>query len=338
MNHCEAECMPQRTLRILTAEDVRRALPMHEAVEVMKQAFRQVSLGEAVLPARVHLAAPQQHGVALIMPAYLPADELMGLKVVTLFDQNPQRGRPRIQAVVLVLDGTDGRPLAVIDGTSLTALRTGAASGAATQLLANPDASVAAVFGAGVQGRTQLEAVLCVRPIREVRVWDPDTEAAERFCVEMSRNSGLPVRRAATATAVVQDADIICAATTARTPVFRDCDLKPGVHINAIGSYQPEVQEIPAETVRRARLVVDHRASAWAEAGDLLIPLRAGLISEDHTHAELGEIVAGLKPGRTSPREVTLFKSVGVAAQDLAAAARVLQHAQEHRLGTEVSL
>jgi ornithine cyclodeaminase len=177
-----------------------------------------------------------------------------------------------------------------------------------------------------------------VRPIREVWVWDPQAAAAEQFCDEMSRTVGLPVHRAATAAAAVRDADIICAATTSRTPVFRDGDLKPGVHINAVGSYQPDVQEIPAETVQRARLVVDHRASAWAETGDLLIPLRAGLISEAHTHAELGEIVAGLKPGRTSPREVTLFKSVGVAVQDLAAGARVLQRAQEQQLGTEVPL
>jgi ornithine cyclodeaminase/alanine dehydrogenase-like protein (mu-crystallin family) len=181
-----------------------------------------------------------------------------------------------------------------------------------------------AVFGAGVQARTQLEAVCCVRSIRRARVYDADPAAADRFAVEMSRQLGLPVERAADSAQVLADADVICTATTSPVPVFDDRDVKPGVHINAVGSYKPTVTEIPAATVCRARVVVDHRASALEEAGDLLVPFRAGMIGEEVLGTELGQIVLGQKPGRTSADEITLFKSVGVAIQDLCAAARVL--------------
>ena len=332
------QAVKQRTVRILSAADVRRALPMREAIEVMKEAFRRLSQGDAVVPPRICLEVASRRGRALFMPAYLPAEDRMAVKVVTLFDGNAALGLPRIQALVLLLDAGNGSPLAVMDGASLTAIRTGAASGVATELLARSDASVAAVFGAGVQGRTQLEALFCVRPIREVRVVDPDPAAVEAFCREMSGKTGVPVKPASTAAQAVREADVICTATTSRVPVFSDGDLKPGVHINAIGSYQPEVREVPEATVARARIIVDHRQSARAEAGDLLIPLRAGLITEEHLAAELGEVLDGRKRGRTSLDEVTLFKSVGVAVQDLAAAARVFRLAREQGLGSEVAI
>ncbi len=330
--------MKRQTVRVLSGDDVRTALPMPDAVDAMKGAFRQLSLGEAVVPPRAYVETASREGVALFMPAYAPAEDRMAVKVVTLFEGNSARGLPRIQSVVLLVDADDGSPLAVIDGTSLTALRTGAASGAATDLLARPDASVAAVFGAGVQGRTQLEAVLAVRSLREVRVVDPSPEAAEAFCLEMTEKTGVPVKRAPTAAEAVREADVVCTATTSRAPVFDDADLKPGVHVNAVGSYRPDVREVPEATVARATIVVDHRESALAEAGDLLMPLRAGAIREDRLATELGDVLDGRKPGRTSAEEVTLFKSVGVAVQDLAAAARVFRLATERRLGVEVPI
>ncbi len=233
---------------------------------------------------------------------------------------------------------TTGAPAAVMDGTYLTALRTGAASGAATDLLARQDARRAAIFGAGVQGRTQLEAICVVRPIREAWVYDVSPERAVAFAIEMSHRLSLPVEAASTPAEAVSKADIICTATTSTSPVFDDADVRPGTHINAVGAYTPEMQEIPAETVLRARVVIDHRESSMAEAGDLLIPMRQGRMAEDHIHAELGEIAAGLKPGRASAEEITLFKSVGVAVQDAAAAGAVLAAAQEMGLGTEVAL
>ncbi len=311
---------------------------MADAIAAMKTAFAMLSRGEAVLPPRTHIELPKRGGNALLMPSYLPAADRLGIKVLTLFEGNAQRGLPRIQATMLLVDGTTGSPLAVMDGAALTAIRTGAASGAATDVLVRPDASVAAIFGAGVQGRTQLEAICSVRAIGRAWIVDPDAQAAARFAREMSELLRVDVRVARCATEAVREADIVSTATVARTPVFADADLKPGVHINAIGSYQPDVQEIPEETVARARIVVDHRPSTLAEAGDLLVPLGKGLIQESDLATELGEVIIGAKPGRTSADEVTLFKSVGVAVQDLAAAARVAERAAELGLGTQVAL
>jgi len=326
------------TLRILSHQDVRRALPMRQAIEAMKAAFAQLSTGQANVPLRVALDVPAHNGVTLFMPAYLAADDRMAVKIVSVFNDNPARGLPLIHALVVVVDAETGRPAAVMDGTYLTALRTGAASGAATDLLARPEARTAAIFGAGAQARTQLEAVCAVRPITTAWVYDVVPERAAAYAAEMGQALSLPVRVAGTPAEAVRQADVICTATTSSTPVFDDADVRPGTHINAVGAYTPQMQEIPAETVLRARVVIDHREASLAEAGDLLIPLRRGLMTEAHIYAELGEIAAGLKPGRGSAEEVTLFKSVGVAVQDVAAAGAVLEAARQMGLGTEVEL
>jgi alanine dehydrogenase len=325
-------------LHILSREDVRQALPMRQAIEAMKGAFAQLSTGQADVPLRVALDVPRHNGVTLFMPAYLSADDQMAVKIVSVFNDNPAQGLPLIHALVVVVDATTGSPAAVMDGTALTALRTGAASGAATDLLARQDAHTAAVFGAGVQGRTQLEAVCTVRPIREAWVYDVMPQQAAAYADEMSQRLSLPVSVAETPAQAVRQADVICTATTASSPVFDDADVRPGTHINAVGAYTPQMQEVPPETVLRARVVIDHREASLAEAGDLLIPLQRGLITEAHIYAELGEIAAGHKPGRASPDEITLFKSVGVAVQDVAAASAVLAAAQRLGLGTEVAL
>jgi alanine dehydrogenase len=325
-------------IRILSREDVQQALPMGQAIEAMKAAFAQLSTGRADVPLRAALQVAQHNGVTLFMPAYLAADDQMAVKIVSVFNDNPAQGLPLIHALVVVVDATTGRPAAVMDGTVLTALRTGAASGAATDLLARRDVHRAAVFGAGAQGRTQLEAVCTVRPIREARVYDVAPEQAVAYADEMSQRLSLPVRVAETPARAVRQADVICTATTSSSPVFEDADVRPGTHINAVGAYTPHMQEVPAETVLRARVVIDHREASLAEAGDLLIPLQQGLMTEAHIYAELGEIVAGRKPGRASSEEITLFKSVGVAVQDVAAAGAVLEAARRLGLGTEVAL
>jgi ornithine cyclodeaminase/alanine dehydrogenase-like protein (mu-crystallin family) len=304
----------------------------------MKSAFAALSAGEVVAPLRSHFEVPEHHGRLLLMPCYQAAANALSLKALTVFDGNPARGLPRIQALVTLYDGATGQPLAVMDGAAVTALRTGAASGAATDLLARADASSVALLGAGVQARTQLEAMSAVRPIKSARVFDPLPHTAEVYAREMSAALGIAIRAEATAAAAVRGADIVCAATTATEPVFSDADLPPGVHINGVGSYQPCMREIPAETVLRARVVVDHRASALAEAGDLLAPIQQGRFAADRIAAELGEIVNGKKPGRATPEEITFFKSVGVAIQDLAAATRILAHARRLGLGTPVQL
>jgi ornithine cyclodeaminase/alanine dehydrogenase-like protein (mu-crystallin family) len=328
----------QRKVRVLSADDVKRTLPMGEAVEIMKSAFAALSRGEAVLPPRAHIDVAEPTGTALFMPSYLPSLKRLGLKVATLFDGNQRLGLPRLQSLVMLVDGDTGSPLAILDGASLTAIRTGAASGAATSLLARESARRVAVFGAGVQGRTQLEAVCCVRGIADVSIQDPDVRAAEAFAREMSERLNVKCRVARDAADAVREADVICTATVSETPVFDDALLMPGVHINAIGSYKPHVQEIPEETVARAKIVVDHVEGALEEAGDLIVPLRKGLVTQDRVQTELGEVIAGAKPGRTSEDEITLFKSVGVGVQDLTAAAHVYDRAVELGLGVDALL
>ena len=330
--------MPDRTLRFLSADDVARALPMPEAIEAMKRAYARLSAGEAVVPPRLQFPLVDPPGHALVMPAYVPADGRLGVKIVTLVPANRDRGLPLIQALVVLVDTTTGSPLAVMDGAMLTAIRTGAGSGAATDLLARADAASVAIFGAGVQGRTQLEAVCAVRPIVRARVFDPDAAAARAFADAMSRRLGIAVEPAASPAEAMAGADVVCTATTASEPVFDDADVAPGTHINAVGAYRPPTREVPAATVCRARVVVDARAAALEEAGDIVVPIRDGLIGEDHIAAEIGEIVAGTKPGRRSQDEITFFKSVGVAVQDVAAAGVALANAERLGLGTEVRL
>jgi len=327
-----------RTLRFLSAADVRRALPMKEAVEVMKEAFRELSESRAIVPPRTHVAVPEHQGGVLVMPAYSPDTARFGVKVITLFENNPALNLPFIQAMVMVFDATTGSALAIMEGTSLTAIRSGAASGAATDLLARADARKVAIFGAGLQARTQLDAMCAVRAICSASVFDQDPTRAATFARDASAELGICVSVALSSAEALDGADVICTATTSATPVFADCEVAVGTHINAIGSYKPHMREIPAATVVRAHVVVDQLDAAWAEAGDLILPLQAGLIELGHLRAELGELVAGTKPGRSDAQALTFFKSVGIAIQDLAAASRVLANAGVLGLGTEVRL
>jgi len=307
-------------LRVLSKQDVQRAVPMREAIEIVKGAFAQLSAGKAVVPLRTQLPVERHEGVTLFMPAYLSESGDLGVKIV--------------------VEASTGRPVAVMDGTYLTALRTGAASGAATDLLARKEARVAAIFGAGAQGRTQLLAVCEVRDIERARVYDTNLQAAESYAKEMEGKGRVPadLKVASSPAEAAREADVICTATTSKTPVFADGDLKQGVHINAVGSFTAEMEEIPEQTVGRARIVVGSREGCLAETGDLIIPIRKGLITEDDIYAELGEIAAGIRPGRESAGEITLFKSVGNAVQDVSVAKRVMEAAQRLGLGVEVEL
>ena len=335
-------------LRLFSAADVGRALPMAAAIAAVKAAYVQLSAGRAQAPLRTHLAVAGGDST-LVMPFYVPtaggadavggADgDALGLKLVSVFNSNPPRGLPLIHALVLALDAATGAPLALIEGSSLTAIRTGAASGAATDVLARPDARTLALFGSGVQARRQLEAVCAVRPIERVRVYS--LAGAEALADEMAGRGPIPadITVVGSPREALAGADIVCAATTSRTPVFAGRDLAPGTHVNGIGSFTPEMQEIDAETVRRARVVIDSRAAALAEAGDLIIPLRDGVVTLDHVSDEIGEVLAGQRPGRTSAGQVTFFKSVGVAVQDAAAAALVVRNGAALGLGRVVTL
>jgi ornithine cyclodeaminase/alanine dehydrogenase-like protein (mu-crystallin family) len=296
---------------------------MPAAIRAVADALVELSTGRALVPPRTSLEIDGLRTTALVMPAYLPGPKRIGLKLISLCEDNPARGLPLAQAVTIVMDAELGTPLAVLEAGYLTAVRTGAASGAATDVLARKDARVAAVFGAGVQGRTQLEAIAAVRPLRKAFIVDTNRGAAAAFAAEMRRTLALDVVPAEPQ-AALREADIVSTATTSTVPVFRDMDLKAGVHINAVGSYKPHVREVPGETIRRAGLFVDEKRSCLEEAGDILLAIREGLVGEGHIRAEIGEVLAGLKPGRRSDDEITVFKSVGNAVEDLAVAALVL--------------
>ena len=325
----------------LTKEDVRRLVPMSEAIVLMKTAFAELSAGRTASPLRTVISVAEGGGDALFMPGHVPALDALGLKVVSVFRSNADRGLPIIHALVCLLDTATGRPLAIMDGTYLTALRTGAVSGAATDLLARPDSRVLAAIGAGAQGATQIAAVCAVRPIERVIAVDVDAATLDRLRANLARDWPEVVDRLETTTdaaAAVRQADVICTATTSRVPVFDDADVRPGTHVNAVGSFTPEMQEVPATTVAGATVVVDAVDAALAEAGDLIIPLRDGLVDRDHVARELGMVAAGTAPGRTRDDEVTLFKSVGNAVQDVVVARRAVERAREQGMGTTLEL
>lgn len=320
-------------IRILTADDVREALPMPKAIEAMKRAFGQLSAHQADIPLRGRLAT--EKGITLLMPAFLRQSRELAIKIVSIYGDNPRMGLPTVAGLVMVLDPQTGMLLALMDGTSLTAIRTGAAGGLAAELLSRKEAGTVALFGAGVQGKSQLQGVMAVRNIRKVWILDSSLNQAEKLAAEMASwspceivakgSSDRDVREA------VSQADIVIAATTSLTPLFNGNDLRPGTHVTGVGSFTPQMQEIDEITVRRARVIVDSRDASMAEAGDLII---AGAVIS----AEIGEIVNGVFPPRQNDQEITFFKSVGVAVQDAAAAATVLAEATEKGLGNLVSL
>ncbi len=323
---------------ILTADDVRKALPMNQAIQAMKEAYASLSNGTAEVPLRTRLPIPNSEALSLFMPAFVTSSDgnALAVKVVSLFPANPARELAYIQAAVLVFDPETGQAIALLEGSSLTAIRTGAASGAAIDLLARPESKVVAIFGAGTQGRTQLEAACTARAIEVAFIFDADIAKAVSFADEMKKKLAKDVRVAANSREAVQNADIICTATTSTKPVFHDSHIKAGTHISAVGSYTPEMQEVPAETLQRARIYIDSRAASLVEAGDLIQPISAGLFDESHIYGELGELVAGKISGRQSPHEITYFKSVGVAVQDAMAAQVAISNARKMNVGTEV--
>jgi ornithine cyclodeaminase/alanine dehydrogenase-like protein (mu-crystallin family) len=325
---------------ILNAADVRKALPMKETIEAMKKAFAALSDDKADVPLRSRITIPNHEGICLFMPAFVnnQDDPALVVKAVSVYNQNPARGLPLIHAAVLVFEADTGRSIALLEGTTLTAIRTGATGGAAIDLLARSESSVLAIFGAGAQARTQLEAACTVRNIIRIWIYDSDSARAQSMVSELKKKTNISedIRIAKSPQEAVNEADIICTATTSTIPVFTDSEIKPGVHITAVGSYTPEMQEIPGKTVLRARVVVDSRKAALVESGDLIQPIKAGLFTEEHVYAEIGEIVLGRKTGRQTAQEITFFKSVGIAVQDAMAAQLALNHARQWGLGQEI--
>jgi ornithine cyclodeaminase/alanine dehydrogenase-like protein (mu-crystallin family) len=312
-------------IRILSADDVKKVLPMPKAIDAMRTAYGQLSSGQAKVPIRSQISTDK--GDTLFMPAYLSETHDLGIKVVSIYGDNPGKGLPRITATVLVIDPETGLPKAFMDGSSLTAIRTGAGGGLAAELLSRQNSETVALFGAGIQARTQLQAVMAVRKIRYVYIISRTRASAQKLAEEIATWSYTPiVDTTSTPQEAIRDADIVITATTSPTPLFDGNDLKPGTHITAIGSYTPEKREVDSITAQRARIIVDSRDACLIEAGDIIIP---GV----EIDAEIGEIVNGDKPARQSDDEITLFKSVGIAVQDIASASIVLHEAEALGLG-----
>lgn len=327
-------------LLFLDREDVEALLPYGECVEVMAGALAALARGEALQPLRSAHWLPDRRGLLGVMPGALleGGEEILGLKVITVFPGNHAHGEESHLGAVLLFEGERGRPVAMLDAAAVTAIRTAAVSALATRLLAREEAGDLALLGSGVQARTHLAALREVRPLRRVRVWSRHPESARGFAERESERHGLPIEPAASAREAVAGADLICTVTSAREPVLLGEWIADGAHVNAVGACTPAARELDSEAVARARLFVDRRESALAEPGDLLIPLREGVIREDHIQGELGDLLLNRLPGRRSAGEITLFKSLGIAVEDLAAARHVHRKALEQGRGISLPL
>ena len=324
---------------ILSHRDVRQLLPMEECIAVVAEALKTLAAGDAVQPLRWPLWLPDRSGLLGMMPGYLGGDiGMMGIKTVSVMPGNHGTEYDSHQGTVMLFEKEHGILKAIVDATEITGIRTAAATGVATDLLARPDAGDLAILGSGVQARTHLTAMLAVRDIRRVRVWSPNEARLAAFVAWAKREHGIKVETMPDAQRAVAGADLICTTTGAPSPILAGAWLNPGVHVNAVGSSVKHTRELDTEAVVRASLFVDRRESTVNEAGDFLFPKQEGAIGDDHIRAEIGEILTGAQPGRTGPEEITLFKSLGLAVEDIAAAFHVYERGQAEGIGTWVEI
>jgi len=325
---------------LLSKDDVASVLTMEDCLAAVENAFGELARGAAVMPQRAVIKVEGQGGLFLGMPAFIGGDlNALGLKVVTVYPDNPSKhDLPTTLGTLMLCDPATGKAVAIMDAGYLTAVRTGAASGVATKYLAREDAKTCVVFGAGVQAKKQLEAMKIVRPPQKTYVIDIAADARDRFATEMGEALDLEVIPTEDVEAAVREADIIVTASSSHTPLFDGNWLKPGTHVNNIGSHSPGARELDTTTVKRSKFVADLKEANLAEAGDILIPIEEGAVTEDHIFASLGEIVIGSKPGRENAEEITVFKSCGLAIQDVSTALAVYNTARDKGIGTEVAL
>jgi ornithine cyclodeaminase/alanine dehydrogenase-like protein (mu-crystallin family) len=323
---------------ILTQSDVERLLPMGECIEVMASTLAALARGEALLPLRTMILIPDSTDVFAVMPGYLGNPSTIGAKIITFFPRNHGTKYDSHQGAVLLFDSETGSLAAILDATPVTTIRTAAVSAVATRLLSRPDSSTLAILGAGVQGYVHIEAIRLVRPIKRLHVWSRTREHAERLAKAAHEHFGLEATVADSGADAVRGADIVCTTTSAREPVLCGDWLEPGTHVNAIGASHRTAREVDSRTVVRSRLYVDRRESALKEPGDILVPLEDGDINADHIVAEVGELLIGRGQGRGEAQEITLFKSLGLAIEDLAAASHVLTSARRSGTGVSVEL
>jgi len=323
---------------VLSEKQVQSLIDLDELIAALEQAHIQYSTGNAVMPVRLVVPLPQIQGRITSMPGYLNEDKALGMKVVTYFQDNPKRNLPAILATIMLFSSETGKMIAAMDGGYITAIRTACASALATKALANLDTPVLGILGAGVQARAHILALARVRQLSRIKLYSPSGKSARNIKAELEQPCGVLIEVVNSAQDAVRDSDLLVTVTTAKEPIVNADWLKPGAHINAVGSHRPDLREIDGATLKRAKVVVDSREAIMAECGDILLALKEKSISEADFHGEIGAVLAGSKTGRSSAGEITLFKSVGIAIQDVAAAQLVYRKALERNVGTDVEV
>jgi alanine dehydrogenase len=324
--------------RLLTERQVQSLLPMPDLIAAMESALAKFSAREVLQPVRSVLTVGPTKAYFGLMPAYVPSPASLGAKLVTVFGENHKRDLPSHLATILLLDPETGALQAIMDGRYITEARTAAVSAVSTRFLARPDASTLAIIGSGVQARSHLEAYQLVRQLKQVRIWSPKQRSREQFVEDMSGHVSVPIVAADTAEAAVRGADLIVLVTSSPTPVIEDAWVSTGAHVVCVGACRPNQQEMPPALVGRSRLYVDSKAAAVVEAGDIVMNIAAKLFDESHIRGEIGELVLGRVPGRGSADDITVFKSLGMAVEDVVAADLVFRRASESGAGTELTL
>ena len=324
--------------RLLNEQQVHALLPMADLIAAMESALAKFSARDVLQPVRTVLTVGPTKAYFGVMPAYVPAPASLGAKLVTVFGENHQKNLPSHLATILLLDPDTGALQAIIDGRYITEARTAAVSAVSARFLANAGASTLAIIGSGVQARSHLEALQHVRQLREVRIWSPRQRSREQFVDDMSSRVPVPIIAASSAEAAVRGADLIVLVTSSPTPVIEDAWVAEGAHVVCVGACRPTQQEMPPALVRRARVYVDSTAAAVVESGDIVMNIAAGLFDASHIRGEIGELVLGRVKGRMAPKDITVFKSLGMAVEDLVAADLVFRRAVEAGAGTELSV
>ena len=324
---------------LLTEKDIKSVVSMRDIVEADKTAFQMIAAGTVEVPLRSFIKAPSHDGTFLFMPSYAGSEEAAAVKIISVFPHNPEMGLEACPAQVLLLDGKTGYITALLDGSTVTRMRTGAASGAAFDLLAKKDCKTGALIGTGGQAPEQLEAMLCVRKLEKVWVYSRNRERLEAFCEKMRKelgHYGAEILPAASADEAVEDADLVITVTTSSVPVFDGTKIKPGCTISCVGTYEPEKHELdPAVLPRASKIICDYKDAVLSESGDLLIPLADGTIKDSDIQGSLGDVIDGRIAGRENDDEIIVFESVGVASQDLVAAKMIYEKALAAGAGTE---
>ena len=309
----------------INKERVASLLPMNECIEVMEKMFRSLANGEATQPLRSLMWLPEKNGLLGMMPGHSGSLGVMGIKTITVFHANREQGLPSHQGIVILFEAKYGTPLMLFDAAEITAIRTAAASAVATRLLSRKNAETLAIIGSGEQAKKHIEAILLVRQIKQINIWSRTKKNAEDLAAKTLSLHKIPVQVNETVKEAVNNANIICTVTSSKEPLVMGEWVKPGAHINAVGSSIAVARELDTNTVAKSKLFTDCYESLFNEAGDFLIPKKEGAVTDEHVKAEVGEVLLGQKKGRENDEEITLFKSLGIAMEDILSAYHIYQ-------------